>query len=803
MQVVSRLAGTNPAFYTPTINLERGTMNLTENAKKVLESRYLKKDKDGKVIETPETMLSRVAHAVAQADALYGSTVEEIKETEDRFYQMMDSLKFLPNSPTLMNAGRELGMLSACFVLPIHDSINDIFDTVKNTARIQKAGGGTGFSFDELRPTGDYISSSGGTTSGPISFWRVLSEATNAIQQGAFRRGANMGMMSVDHPDIINFIRAKQDLNAFTNFNISVKLTDDFMSLATSDQCMLHRVENKRTGIKYYIPRGIKQGYSIHDLTPVTELECVPGVTYYTVKDVFEMICEFAWRTGEPGVCFIDTTNNNNPAKHLGRIEAFNPCGEMPLLPYESCNLGSINLTKFYKVDEHGFNDDWYNCIEWGNLGDTVIDAVHFLDNIIDINRYQIPEIESATKRSRKIGLGIMGFADLLYMLNIPYDSDMALEIANDVMDFIKTNAKAASNKLNHLRTKGIGIINSYRNATITTIAPTGTISIIAGCSSGIEPNFNLAYWRNILGGERILETNTIFSKVIEKSPSAGVGTYLVMEKIANTGKIPEFINPKITSVFRTAKDISPEWHVKMQAAFQKHVDSSISKTINMDSSATVEDVKKVYIDAWKLKCKGVTVYRDGCRNNQPMSTGKNETIEVKTEEPKQSPVIPIKTPEVVSAVRIRQNTPFGHMHVTVSIDSDTGKELEVFAQLGKGGDVAASDLEAICRMVSMYLRVGGSIEHVIKQLNGIGSNLSIPTKDGRVSSLPDGLSKALSKYRSSATPQAITDKEPSIPTKCEIKESAYVVKCPECESGTIVFSEGCQHCDKCGYAKC
>jgi len=777
-------------IHVDTQHTGRESLRLTENGERVLKARYLKKDESGQVIEKPEDLFNRVADCIADVEtAAYGATAAERDRWAARFYNLMVSGRFMPNSPTLMNAGREMGMLSACFVLPVKDSVDAIFDSIKHTALIQKAGGGTGFAFDELRPTGDYIQSSGGTTSGPISFWRAFSEATNAIQQGAFRRGANMGMMYVHHPDILKFLHAKQDLHAFSNYNISVKLTDEWMRQFQQDPDSPHLVRNPRTGQAYYIPKDVDiWEYDIRSLIAASTLPpesdrpiyvqtprpaaAVPADyegKVYTKRQIWETIVRNAWTTGEPGVVFIDQINRHNPTPALGRIEATNPCGEQPLLPYEACNLGSINVAKFVR---NGGTDKVR--VDWDGLRETVHHSIRFLDNVIDANRYPLPQIEEMCKKNRKVGLGIMGFADALFQLSVGYNTVEGVAWAERFMKFINDEAHNYSEQLAQER----GCFPNWpssiwdtihhrpmRNASCTTVAPTGTISIIADCSGGIEPLFSLVFYRNVLRGKGesqgpLVEVNGFFRRVLV---DRGLYSEGLMDHIATDGTLAHIdeLPSELKHIFVCAHDISPEWHIRLQAAFQRHCDASISKTINFPRDATVEDVDKIYRMAHELGCKGITVYRDGCRDAQPMAL-KNSEKENKPagqdpadEDRADAEVTPMRTqleprqlPEIVSGLRIRQMTPFGNIHVKITVDPKTGQELEVFAQLGKGGDVAASDLEAICRMISLWLRAGGSLKHVIQQLKGIGSSLQIPTKDGRIMSLGDGLARALMKYQ-------------------------------------------------------
>jgi len=822
-------------------------LNLTPNAVKVLESRYLHKDEKGNCTETPEDLFLRVAKAVASAESLYSNDPAIVEQYTEKFYDLMASGRFLPNSPTLMSAGRGgEGMLSACFVLPIEDSIDGIFSTVKATAMIQKAGGGTGFSFDRLRPTGDYIKSSGGTTSGPISFWRVLSEATNAIQQGAFRRGANMGMMSITHPDIITFIFAKQDLKAFTNFNISVKMPDSWMQAYKENPNGAHEVYNPRNKNGYVIPKQLIPGkYDVSKLFKLEDYNALPEIErpeVWTKREVFRVIVDCAWRTGEPGLIFIDAINRANPTPNIGEIEATNPCGEQPLLPYEACNLGSINVSAFIYKDDEGKVELMREA-----LVETVHLATRFLDNIIDVNKYPIQEIDTMCKGNRKIGLGIMGFADTLYKQEVPYNSEQGISLGERIMQVINDESHNASEILASERGKFPNWSGSVwdtvqkrpmRNSATTTVAPTGTVSIIANCSGGIEPMFSLAFFRNVLDGQRLVEINPVFEEVAK---NRSFYSQELLEKIAENGTLAHIddIPEDVRKVFVCSHDIAPEWHVKMQAAFQKNCDSSISKTINLPHDATPEDVENIYILAWTLKCKGVTVYRDGCRENQPMALSKTESNQTekvveKRRDPSEYKIRkPIKTPTMLPAVRMRQTTPFGHMHIAVTVDPITGREMEIFAQLGKAGDVASSDLEAISRMVSLYLRIGGSLEDIIEQLEGIGSHMAIPSKDGKVISLADALGKSLRRYNLAKRTYGLTNiltgkiNFDELPTLKDLEQqesysitlqtgtqskplveaastdsNLYKAKCPECNR-VLSFMEGCVKCTSCGYSKC
>lgn len=596
---------------------------LSDSAMALLQSRYLLKDEHGKCIETPAQLFRRVASVVAEAEANYGIDKNEVVKWQRRFYDLMASLEFLPNSPTLMNAGRG-GTLSACFVLPIEDTTEDIFETVKRAALIQKAGGGTGFSFDKLRPTGDRLAS-GGSASGPIGFWRVFTDATDALQQGIFNRGANMGMMSLEHPDLLKFLHAKQDLTAFTNFNISVKITDAWMRKLLKSPQALHIVRNPRTGEQYLLPRRINiASYKIGDLHKLTgkgKLPCKSVSEFYTVGDIWKMIVKCAHRTGEPGVVFIDRINRDNPTPSLGQIEATNPCGEQPLLAFEACTLGSVNLGKFVTVVD-GKAD-----MDWPGLAETVRLAVRFLDNTIDVGNYPLTDTMRLARANRKIGLGVMGFADCLFALGIPYDSQEGVEFGADVMKFVNEEARKASSELADLRGPFPNWNQSIwrtergrkiRNACITCVAPTGTISIIADCSCGIEPVRALAFLRDLPDGKKTPRINPVFRQVAQINSFC---SRKLENQVLKTGSIQEInaVPAKIRRVFKSAYDISPYWHVQMQAAFQQNCDAAVSKTVNLSENASVAAVDKVYRLAYHLGCKGVTVYRRHSRGREPI----------------------------------------------------------------------------------------------------------------------------------------------------------------------------------------
>ena len=785
---------------------------LGPNALAVLERRYLKKDPEsGAVIETPRQLFWRVAAHVARAEEGFpGGSSERALAVAEEFYGIMARRVFMPNSPTLMNAGREMGMLSACFVLPVEDSIDGIFDTIKATALIQKAGGGTGFSFSRLRPRGDLVRSSGGTTEGPLSFLEVFSKATDAIQQGAFRRGANMGILRIDHPDVLDFITFKDDLGKVENYNLSVAVTDRFLDELRNDPGTPHQVRNPRTGVWTDLAKRDAKGK--------------PTGEAWTVGELWELIIEHAWRTGEPGVVFIDRINATNPIKNVGLIEATNPCGEQPLHPYDSCNLGSINLGEL--VRGHGPEASF----DWEEYAAAIHTCTRFLDDVIEVNRYPLPQIDHMSKTTRRIGLGVMGFADALYQLGIPYDSEEGCEFGERVMAVLEEESHLASEALaeergpfpawegSEWKARGRKLRNSYT----TTIAPTGTISILAGCSGGIEPMFSLAFLRQVMkdsqGTPTVLrEVNHVFERVAHER---GFYSEELIDEISERGTLQHIddVPADLKRVFVTAHDIAPYWHMRMQAAFQHHCDSSISKTINFPHEATVDEVREIYGLAVELGVKGVTVYRDGCRDVQPMALKGAQRQPAAPAVPSAAPegdLVPIRLPEIMPSLRIRQMTPFGNMHVKVAVDPRTGREREVFAQLGKGGDVANSDLEAICRLLSLWLRVNGSLAIALKQLEGIGSSLTVPTKDGRIMSLADGLARALHRYLGVKERHGLEALLLGRVSSEELNDAAfeggkpapsgatsYKLKCPACTQ-VLAFEEGCVKCYACGYSQC
>jgi len=693
-------------------------------------------------------------------------------------------LDFLPNSPTLMNAGRELQQLSACFVLPVGDSMEEIFDSVKQMALIQKSGGGTGFSFSRIRPRSDRVGSTQGISSGPVSFMRVFDTATETIKQGGTRRGANMGILRVDHPDVLDFIQCKVEDHHFTNFNISVGLTEEFMEALQRNGT--YPLRNPRTK---EVVRAQEAG------------------------DVFEKIVYHAWKNGDPGIIFLDRINRDNPTPHVGEIESTNPCGEQPLLPYESCNLGSINLPHMVKN----------GAIDWERLAWVIRKAVHFLDNVIDMNRYTLPEIERMTKANRKIGLGVMGFADLLIHLRTPYNSPGALEIGEKVMAFIQEQGRSASRDLaikrgsfpNFEGSVLNGRWDAMRNAAVTTIAPTGTISIIAGASSGIEPLFALAFVRNVLDGKELVEVNPLFGALAKEE---GFYSETLMKEIAQNGHLRdlEAIPEKISKLFVTAHDISPEDHIQMQAAFQKFTDNAVSKTVNFPHEATIDDVAKVYQLAYELGCKGVTIYRDRSRAQQVLTKGVPETsgqhLSGKKEGSQKQEKRPRARRDVIHGSTRKIRTGCGNLYVTVNEDAD-GRPFEIFNQIGKAGGCAASQSEAIGRLVSLAFRSNIEPVDVVRQLKGISCHVPVWYQEGKILSCADAIGKAIEGHllgkrgereNPSKGEPMISEEETKMERLLCQEDSPSVFQrgaCPEC-GGPLLFEEGCAKC-LCGYSDC
>ncbi|MDD4546017.1 MAG: vitamin B12-dependent ribonucleotide reductase [Oscillospiraceae bacterium] len=750
-------------------------MELTQNAITVLERRYLARGENGKLVETPEDLFRRVANAIAQPDLKYDSEAE-ITEVENEFYEMMTSLDFLPNSPTLMNAGRPLGQLSACFVLPVADSMEAIFEAVKQAALIHKSGGGTGFSFSRLRPTGSVVNSTGGVASGPISFMRVFNMATEAVKQGGTRRGANMGILRVDHPDILQFIDCKKDNADITNFNISVGITEAFM-------------------------QAVEDGNDYDLIDPSTKLP----VGQLNARQVFDKIVHSAWHNGEPGIIFLDRLNRDNVVPEQGEIESTNPCGEQPLLPYESCNLGSINLVNMLKFT------DGVPSIDWDKLGATVNKAVHFLDNVIDANKYPLELIAHTTRQTRKIGLGIMGWADMLLHIRIPYNSDEAVALAHRLMEFVTSEGRRASIEL--AKTRGAFPLFSQsiykdgeplRNATITTIAPTGTLSILAGVSSGVEPVFSYVYIRNVMDETEMLEVNTILKELLVER---GLYTDELMKKIAEHGTLAhiEELPEDIRTVFVSAHDISPLDHIKMQAAFQDHTDNAVSKTVNFPNNATEEEVSEVYRLSYRLGCKGVTIYRDGSRDSQVLNLVSNK--DAKPAEKEQSAtfsVMPRPRPDMTQGITEKMSIGCGNLYITVNYD-EYGI-CEVFTNTGKAGG-CPSQSEATARLTSVALRSGIDVKTIVSQLRGIRCPSTIRQKGMKCTSCPDAIARVIEKVvESNGFKESEVRLVNHTPKYAEEKKApvviAHIRECPECGE-KVEHEGGCVICKNCGYSKC
>lgn len=793
---------------------------VSENAAKVLHERYLARDDFGNVIEDPKDMYIRVAEAIASAE----KTLDDQIYWAHKFYALMAENIFMPNSPTLMNAGRRLGLLSACLVLPVEDDLEQIFESVKTVALCQRSGAGTGFNFSNLRPSGAIVKSSGGTTAGPLSFIDVFSQATNTIQQGAFRRGANMGQLDCTHPDIVDFIHAKTDLSRWQNYNVSVVVSDAFMNEVLNHPFNIHTVYHKEWGMgALYLDTKTNKVKAIRS-TDIASDSYKP----WTVTDTWNLICKRAWETGEPGLLFVDEVNRDNPIISLGKIEATNPCGEIPLHPWDVCNLGSINLSKYvvYKKDNHKDTEE-ASSFDFEKFYNDVTVCVRFLDNVIDVNKYPVKQISEMSKKTRRIGLGVMGFADMLFMMGIPYNSDAGRHIGSRISSALEAASFDASSRLGQERGNfGAWEISSYaklakptpmRNAFRCTVAPTGTISIIANCSGGIEPLFALAFKRTVMPDangifKEMNEINPYFLKAAEEYDKSAI------EVALKTGSLHDYTgNSFLKSVFVTSHDISPIDHVKMQAAWQRYIDNSISKTINLPNDAPIDVVNEVYKLAFELKCKGITVYRDGCRNNvagmkQPMSVEKDSSSAKEVKDSDKNIDISTNMSDIYPAYRTQIKTQFGNLHVCVVLDSTGQKEMEIFAQLGKAGDIIAADIEAICRLASLALRNGATIEQVIDQLIDIGTTHIMPSQDGKIVSMPDALAKGLKKYlhgKQHVVMPNLGESKQSISTVSkkskgkDVTESKYGVKCPACPNGKIVFQEGCQKCFSCGYTAC
>jgi ribonucleoside-diphosphate reductase alpha chain len=826
--------------------------DLSENARIVLARRYLKKDDKGRPVEEPEQMFWRVARVIAEEDAKYGASAGGVETLAREFYRLMTQRLFEPNSPTLMNAGRPLGQLSACFVLPVEDALsngrNGIYDTLRSMALVHQSGGGTGFAFSRLRPTNDVVNSTMGVASGPVSFMRLYDASTEVVKQGGTRRGANMGILRVDHPDIREFVTCKRDVTHITNFNISVAVTDAFME-------------------------AVKDGGRYQLLSPRTG----EPAGEEDAREIFDLIVHGAWATGEPGVFFVDRANAYNPVPHLGSYEATNPCGEQPLLPYDVCNLGSINVGLFVRP-EVPETASWQDRVHWDDLRRVVHLSVHFLDNVIDANNYPLPEIQDLAQRIRRIGLGVMGYADLLVRIGAQYNSDEGIEVARELMRFIDEESKRASERLAESRGvfpewersiwgpdetcardasgERIRPLRRLRNCNVNTVAPTGTISIFADCSGGIEPLFAVAFMRN-QAGVLMPDVNRDFVAMAQRQ---GWYSEDLMKRIAEEGHIHFAEVPaEVQRVFVTAHDVSPEWHILTQAAFQEFVDSAISKTCNFPRQATEEHVREIYLMAYDLNCKGVTVYRDASRPQQVLSTGKTaqevsgtttpsaavtdleaqladarerlhryehrvEELRAQLEDAEarlQTRRRKRTRPAALKGATRRMPSPLGDLYVTINED-DAGRPFEVFATLGKAGGAAMADVEGIGRLISLALRSGIPIADVVQQLRGIACDRAVGIGPNKVLSVPDAIAQALASHMQEklgvqqellplAGPQATapapaaasgpTQPQPSLDFGYDPGES-FIGTCPECSSG-LQFMEGCVKCLACGYSEC
>ena len=831
----------------------REPVSLSPNAITVLEKRYLVKDDKGKPVERPEDLFWRVARTIAEADRKYGASEGAIQEVAEAFYGLMAQRYFMPNSPTLMNAGRPLGQLSACFVLPVDDALSNgksgIYDTLRSMALVHQSGGGTGFSFSRLRPKNDIVRSTMGVASGPVSFMSLFDASTDVVKQGGTRRGANMGILRVDHPDIMDFITCKDDITKVTNFNISVAVTDAFMAAVEgdTDYDLLHPKTGAVTG-------------------------------QLKARDVWSRIIHGAWKTGEPGVFFIDRANYYNPVPHLGAYEATNPCGEQPLLPYDVCNLGSINLGAFVRD----------GAVDWDHLRRVVHLTTHFLENVIDANQYPLPEITDLAQRIRRIGLGVMGLADLFIRLGVAYDSDEAVDLGRKVQKFVDDEAKVASERLAAKRgpfaewersiwgpdetcARGpegerIRPMRKLRNCNVTTVAPTGTISIIASCSSGIEPLFAVAFMRN-QAGVLMPDVNDDFVAIAKKE---GWYSDTLMQKIAEAGHVTfDEVPAKWQRVFVTANHIRPEWHIRMQAAFQEYNDSAISKTCNFAQDATEEYVEEIYWLAYKLECKGVTVYRDGSRDMQVLSTGstarkvqeqatssgkaeargdlagsvvaggealraaeadlRGELAEARSEVERLRRVVheleaenlnrrqKRSRPEMLRGTTRRVETPLGTLYVTITED-DKGQAFEVFMSLGKAGGALMADVEAIGRLISLSLRSGIPMKEIHRQLRGISSDKVIGLGANKIMSVPDAVGIAIERWMldKQGVQQELLPSTGEHPVPQMVQsvtqgneqmifggmQQTLSGACPDCGS-QLEYAEGCVKCHVCGFSEC
>ena len=830
----------------PTPPTKLAEPKLSENAWYIGKTRYAKRDSTGNPIETPRELFWRVAYNIATADRLYGSDEKAHLDTAAKFYKLLSTSKFLPGTPTLLNAAKPKQQLSSCFVLPVPDDLHGILQSATDMALIHKSGGGTGFSFSRLRPKNDILSTSGGSTTGPISFMQMYNDITSSIRQGGVRRGANMGILHYTHPDILLFIIYKLDEFSLTNFNISVTTTKEFFDQIAIDKKILDKDYEKEFDFDSLIAE-VREAHQTRDIdlklvrldAAVARLrkwcnEETSGYGYQLInprnnaimgrlnaKKVFDLITRFAWQYGDPGMIFIDQINNSraNPTPQLGQIEATNPCGEQPLLPYDACTLGSINLAKF--IDGNDF--------DWDALRAAVHESIHFLDNVLDMNEYPIDKVRDMVRQIRRIGFGIMGFADSLLAMNIGYNTDEGVKMAEQVMQFIQNESDIASVNLAKIR----GVFPAFkgsiydkpneikpRNGARTTIAPTGTIAMLADTSSGCEPLFALTYAKNTIEGKRIFQTSPYFVAALKQ---AGLYSDELLEKIqSNGGSIQNIksLPDNLKKTFVVASDITPEWHLKIQAAFQKYVDNAISKTINFPNTADIDDVRNAYITAYKIGCRGITIYRDGSREKQILEVKKESSYfdklddSIKSDKPDTSKETTLSLkprPNVLNGRTHRIATPLGHAFVSINED-DNGNIFEVFINVGRAGSDITADAEAIGRLISLSFRIPSNhssdqvAQKVISQLRGIGGSSSTGFGADRVRSLADAVAKVIEQHQ--ATKTAIELPEEPVQNKTVLlweteKSNQLTDMCPECGSASLRFIEGCQKCELCGFSKC
>ena len=810
---------------------------LSENAKYIAETRYSQKNEDGKAYEKVSDIFWRVASSVAKGDKNFGATDEIVDQKAIEFYNLMAEQKFMPNTPCLVNAGKAKQQLSACFVLPVEDSMESILETMSNMAMIHKSGGGTGFSFSKLRPYGDYIKTSGGTTVGPVSFMQAYNDVTAQIKQGGVRRGANMGMLSIHHPDVLRFAVVKLDEWSLTNFNISLAVTDAFMKKIDEDKAFVENdaipeevVEEIRIaeGIRSADERlrqievGVKK---LYEWAMATQTDKGEGYELINPRDgkvkiklnaykVFNLITRLAWQYGDPGLVFIDRMNapSSNPVPVMGQIEATNPCGEQPLLPYDACNLGSINLSKF--VIERAASTEGFGELNWEELKRAVFAGVHFLDNVVEINQFPVPQIREMVSNTRRIGLGIMGFADALFKIGVQYNSDQGIEWSKKIMKFVTETSRAATVELAKTRgvfpwwEKSVYANTDYRprNMALTTIAPTGTISMIADASSGIEPVFSLGYQKNTVEGKTLYSVNPV---LVEELKKRGIYSEELVEKIVKNGgmlKNIEEIPKDFKDIFITALEIDPEWHIKIQAAFQEYTDNAVSKTINLPETATVDDVRQAYRLSYSLGTKGITIYRSGSRSFEPMSTVKEtpKPAFVQTSVGKKKP-----TPIVASGIRVKKKCDVGSVYTSIFYEEGDGP-VEVFVNLGKSGGYLAASAEVTGRLASLALKYGATLDEISEQLVGISCGQKVGMGNGAVLSMFDAVGKSVLEISKGEQLSIFANQESlthidvgKISEEMTQAESKFGA-CPDCGS-PLRAEEGCYKCTNvfCGYSKC